>query len=170
MISGETKREEKIIRRKSRQTVYGTVSWLMRNQAKAHIVGQPVMSERLLKLKMFGKNFCAGVEPPEVDMFLLPIPGGRKGTIHVWKWVNWETQRGKDESWTLVRDYVKNSWSLDAQRWEQILGESIRRGNMEEYSRSVPAFSLSIWNVVSLCLANAVYSVFIVCFFHPATT
>ena len=70
---GEVEREEKKLRSKRRYRVYGTASRSLVSQAKAFIVGQPVMGEWLHWLIMTRKNrrfqvFCAGVGPPGTDM------------------------------------------------------------------------------------------------------
>ena len=49
----------------------------------------PISKENMewLEKKQESQNFCAGMEPPEKDMFLLPPTGESKGTTQVWKLV-----------------------------------------------------------------------------------
>ena len=141
------------------------------NQAKALFIGQLVMCERLRWLKMAKKTgfqiFCAGVEPLETDMFLLPTPGSSKGTTQVWNFVGSRMRRGKDSELKTrysngkTTEVCGSHFGMSSEK-----GSLARRAVMEtkptnnyvrtatenpiEKSRSVSALSLSPWHCFSL--------------------
>ena len=120
--------------------------------------------------------------PPETDMFLPPTPvSGSKRTTQVWKLVVSWTRSGKDSELKPRYGNVKGcgshfgvssgkgSYTRRAAVKTKRPNKHVRTAteNQKENSRFVSAFLLSTWYVVSLCPANDIDSVFILCFLLP---
>ena len=54
----------------------------------------------MTRKRRMSQIFSTDVIPAGMDLILLPTPGGTRRTSRVWKLVDWETWRGKDDNWT----------------------------------------------------------------------